>query len=196
METLDSTPGKKTGEGLVDPRAVLNQDMDVYAQDGEVGKLDSFITDPEQDEQITHIVVRQGFLLPTYIPVPISLVQGVDENGVHLATTKDGAKDIANYAWPDDVNHVQFQDDERVYGGFDRSKILSHDLALRAVVADAISEDPVTENAVLEVVNEQGIVTLIGTVENANVRQAAEKIALQQPGVISVINSLKVQMTA
>lgn len=102
METLDLTPGKKTGEGLVDPRVVLN----------------------------------------------------------------------------------------------DRSKILSHDLALRAVVADAISEDPITENAVLEVVNEQGIVTLIGTVENVNVRQTAEKIALQQPGVISVINSLKVQMTA
>jgi len=195
VQTFDFTSDKKAREGLIDPRAVLNRGMDVYAQDGEVGKLDSFITDPEKDEQITHVVIRQGTLLPEYIPVPLSLIQGVDENGLYLATTRDGTKGLTHYAWPDDGNEDLINEDLNV-DGYDEGKVLSHDLALRAIVADALSQNPLTEKAVIEVANEQGIVALIGTVENVNVRQAAETIAMHQPGVISVVNSLKVQMTS
>lgn len=190
MQSVDFTSDNKAQEGWTDPRVVLSRGMNVYAQDGEVGKLDSFITDPEKDEQITHVIIRQGTLFPQYIPIPLSLVQSVDEKGVYLATTREGAKGLTHYAWPDDEN------EDLTSAGYDESIILSHDLALRAIVADALSENVVTENAVIEVANDQGIVTLIGTVENADVRQAAETIALHQPGVISVVNSLKVQMTS
>ena len=44
----------------------------------------------------------------------------------------------------------------------------------------------------IEVANDHGIITLLGTVANGQVRQTAEMISAQQPGVISVINSLKV----
>jgi hypothetical protein len=201
VQTLDFTSDKKAPERLTDPRSVLNRGMDVYAQDGEVGKLDSFITDPEKDEQITHVVIRQGTLLPEYIPVPLSLIQGVDENGLYLATTRDGTKGLTHYAWPDDEawfndGNEDLINEDPIVEGYDEGKILSHDLALRAIVADALSKNPSTEKALIEVVNEQGIVTLIGTVENVNVRQAAETIAMHQPGVISVVNSLKVQMTS
>ena len=60
-------------------------------------------------------------------------------------------------------------------------------------VANALLEDPRTKENVIEVANERGIVTLTGTVDSDETRQAAEEIARQQTGVISVVNELKVE---
>ena len=59
-------------------------------------------------------------------------------------------------------------------------------------VTEALLRDPRTRNSVIEVAKEGGIVTLKGTVENEQIRQAAEDIAYQQDGVITVINEIKV----
>jgi osmotically-inducible protein OsmY len=60
-------------------------------------------------------------------------------------------------------------------------------------VTNALLDDPSTKDAVIEVSNDRGILTLIGNVDSEETRQAAEEIARQQPGVISVVNELKVQ---
>lgn len=60
-------------------------------------------------------------------------------------------------------------------------------------VANALLEDPRTQEAVIEVANERGIITLTGTVDSDEIRHAAEKLARLQPGVITVVNELKVE---
>ena len=57
---------------------------------------------------------------------------------------------------------------------------------------DQLANDPRTKAAVIDVGFNRGMVVLTGTVKSASVAQAAEEIARQQPGVISVTNELKV----
>jgi hyperosmotically inducible protein len=59
-------------------------------------------------------------------------------------------------------------------------------------VQDALAQDPRTEDLILDVVDENGIVTLTGTVPSHDARDAAEEVARQQEGVLEVINDLKV----
>ena len=60
-------------------------------------------------------------------------------------------------------------------------------------ILNALTNDPRTKDAKIEVANERGIVTLNGTVAQENIRQAAEEIAKQQQGVITVIDEIKVK---
>jgi osmotically-inducible protein OsmY len=59
-------------------------------------------------------------------------------------------------------------------------------------VTKALIQDKRTKDAPIEVINQNGILTLKGHVKNDKIRKAAENIAMQQPGVISVINELKI----
>jgi osmotically-inducible protein OsmY len=80
-----------------------------------------------------------------------------------------------------------------VEGVLDVENALAADTAIAAQVTAALATDPRTELAVIEVINTQGIVTLKGQVDSPEVREAAEEIAAQQPGAISVINALEVK---
>lgn len=60
-------------------------------------------------------------------------------------------------------------------------------------IENALLEDPRTEGAIIDVANERGIVTLTGTVDSEETRRAAEEIAREDQGVISVVNELKVE---
>jgi osmotically-inducible protein OsmY len=64
------------------------------------------------------------------------------------------------------------------------------DLSTR--ISDALAADPATEDAVIEVINENGVVTLVGEVDSRETVEIASAIAASQPGTISVVNSLKI----
>lgn len=61
-----------------------------------------------------------------------------------------------------------------------------------ARVSAALLEDSRTSESAIEVINDQGVVTLTGIVNFEEVRQAAEQVAQKQQGVISVVNDLEV----
>ncbi|HEX6304474.1 MAG TPA: BON domain-containing protein [Anaerolineales bacterium] len=63
----------------------------------------------------------------------------------------------------------------------------------RQAVENALLEDPRTTEAILDVANNRGVITLTGTVDSEEIRQAAEEIARQQQGVLTVVNELKVE---
>jgi osmotically-inducible protein OsmY len=69
---------------------------------------------------------------------------------------------------------------------------LDTSLALAARVTAALCDDPRTHLAIIDVTAERGIVTLSGEVDSAGVKEAAEEVASQQAGVISVVNALDV----
>ena len=60
-------------------------------------------------------------------------------------------------------------------------------------VITALQNDPRSGSAAIDVVDENGTITLTGTVVGNNVRQAAEDVAQRQEGVIQVINELEVE---
>jgi osmotically-inducible protein OsmY len=69
---------------------------------------------------------------------------------------------------------------------------LDTDVAIQTRVVYALLSDPRTVVSIIRVTTEQGVVTLKGNVDDAEVRDAAEEVAAQQPGVISVVNELDI----
>jgi osmotically-inducible protein OsmY len=61
------------------------------------------------------------------------------------------------------------------------------------MIVDALMKDPRTEDAVLEVIHDRGMVTLQGVVDNSATKQAAHMITTEFPGVVSIMNELAVQ---
>ena len=59
-------------------------------------------------------------------------------------------------------------------------------------VLQALQNDPRTREEIIDVTNEQGLITLMGTVSSQELRQVVDEITRQQVGVITVINDLKV----
>ena len=57
----------------------------------------------------------------------------------------------------------------------------------------ALLNDERTAGASIEVLNEQGIVTLTGEVESQEIALAAEDIISRQDGVIDVMNALRIR---
>lgn len=60
-------------------------------------------------------------------------------------------------------------------------------------INDALLNDPRTKKSVIDVAFNQGSVTLTGVVKSADIIKVAEEIARAQPGVLMVINELKVK---
>lgn len=59
-------------------------------------------------------------------------------------------------------------------------------------ISRALVEDPRTQDVSIEVAYQNGIVTLSGPVRSLEISQWAEEIAREQPGVIIVINEIRV----
>jgi osmotically-inducible protein OsmY len=59
--------------------------------------------------------------------------------------------------------------------------------------SEALSADPRTKDALIDLVQDRGVVTLHGQVRNAQARRAAEEIVAQQAGVATVVNELVVE---
>jgi hypothetical protein len=72
--------------------------------------------------------------------------------------------------------------------------LLSTDASIVSHVTAALSRDHRTDVAIVGVLNEHGVVTLEGQVDDPNTREVAEEIARRQPGVVDVINDLEVKI--
>jgi osmotically-inducible protein OsmY len=64
---------------------------------------------------------------------------------------------------------------------------------VRTNVLEALAEDARTAETAIEVIAEQGVVTLRGSTLDRETREAAEEITRGQEGVIEVINDLDVE---
>jgi uncharacterized protein YrrD len=78
-------------------------------------------------------------------------------------------------------------------GVLDVQNTLHVDTAIAAHVTAALADDPRTDTAVIEVISRRGLLTLKGKVDSVEISQAAEEIAQERPGVISVTNALEIE---
>ena len=79
-----------------------------------------------------------------------------------------------------------------MYQKHSEKKTLDDDLAVKTRIGDALAVHPATKDAIIEVINNRGIITLEGEVPDAETRQKAGEIAKNQLGVIAVTNALKI----
>ncbi|MEJ2211030.1 MAG: BON domain-containing protein [Anaerolineae bacterium] len=69
------------------------------------------------------------------------------------------------------------------------------EVQLRERILAALKDNDRTAEASIDVIGQQGVITLEGTVESEEVRKAAVEIASEPPEVIEVIDDLKVAKT-
>ena len=75
-------------------RLAVNKGAMVLATDGEVGKIDEFVIDPES-HRVTHLVLRQHFLLNKWIvTIPISEIERVEVDTIFLRIDKEAVKTL------------------------------------------------------------------------------------------------------
>ena len=64
----------------------------VLAIDGEVGKIDELVIDPES-HRVTHLVLRQHFLLNKWIvTVPVSEIERIEVDTIFLKIDKEAVE--------------------------------------------------------------------------------------------------------
>jgi len=80
-----------------------------------------------------------------------------------------------------------------IAGVIDVQNELDTQVAVTARVRHALFSDPRTELSAIDVINQPvGVITLKGIVDSVKVREAAEEVVSETPGVLSVINELSV----
>jgi hypothetical protein len=190
---------KKVRFGLPDHLAVIEMGIPLLGLDGQIGKLDHFLVKAGSG-RITQLVIQQGFIFTTRRIIPISMVEHISERSVFVAASEDEAKNFPQYDRQDFEQGIEPQmvarprKDTTGKSGHSGAGALETDLDKH--IALVLYEDPRTSDAVIEVINDRGVITLQGRVEDLDVQRAAEAIAAEQPGVISVINELQVKHQA
>jgi hypothetical protein len=72
----------------------------VHAVDGEIGRVQGFLADPDND-RVTHVLLQEGHLWGRKeVAIPISAVTGV-EDGIRLNITKQQVENLP----PADIDH-------------------------------------------------------------------------------------------
>ena len=73
---------------------VIRRGTPVKARDGQVGKVDEFLVDPENDV-ITHLVLREGHLWGKKdVTIPVSEIDKITDEAVHLKLDKDAIETL------------------------------------------------------------------------------------------------------
>jgi sporulation protein YlmC with PRC-barrel domain len=73
--------------------AGVNRGEPVHALDGEIGRVQGFLVDPD-DHRVTHVLLEEGHLWGRKeVSIPVSAVTGV-ENGIWLSLTRKQVEDL------------------------------------------------------------------------------------------------------
>jgi uncharacterized protein YrrD len=87
----------------------FKENVDVFTYDGEkVGQVDRVVIDP-QDGEVTHLVVRKGFLFPEDKVLPVDLVESAEEKRV---TLRQDAGDLHKLPRFEEAHYVGLDSDE------------------------------------------------------------------------------------
>lgn len=191
---------EKVRQGVADSRIVLNGKVAVYGSDGHIGQLSHLITvNDVMPHQIQYLVVAEGALFPKQSIVPIHYVQTLSEQGIHILASTAEMDDFPQFgpALLEDIESRGsagwWETGEVEWKASQEMVPVQEDAQLATAVETALMSDLRTDTAVIDVINERGVITLTGNAPDWAVRQAAETIASRQPGVIKVINDLTVE---
>jgi hypothetical protein len=172
----------RIAKGITTDEEVIGRSSVVRNVEGVVGKIDHLWLDRESWE-ITHLVVRRG-IIPHDVVIPFSWVTSVTPEEVFIRGINSQLKEV-----PVGQMHLKLSQSFGVRAG----RILDENLVIAEEVLDALAEDPRTASSVIEAIFEQGVITLMGEVENERIHRAAEEVAHRHDRVVSVVNALEVR---
>jgi len=183
---------EKIRHGVPEDLAVVDHGTPVEGLDGGLGKLDHFLVGAAAGE-ITQIIVRQGLLLTTKRAVPLFRAESISEDAIFVQATSEELEGLPEYKAEDyDAHGAETNEgDESDNPGHPRASDPNVDLATRVTMA--LFEDPRTSGAVIEVIDDRGVITLDGEVDGPATRDAAKEITAAQPGVTTVVNLLRLR---
>lgn len=178
--------------GIPEEVIVIERGTPINGLESRIGKLDHFLVQAAGGE-ISRLVVQQGLLFTAQRAIPVSMVESIAESGISVAALGEELKGLPEY----DAAGYESQEVSMNKGmeSNNPAQTTAGDSGadLAAQVAMALFEDPRTSEEVIEVIGDRGVITLEGEVDDSETREAAEEVAAEQDGVISVVNSLKIK---
>jgi uncharacterized membrane protein len=113
LTTSASTTSEVDRLNIPEGMLAINRGMKVKALDGEVGEVDELLVNPESG-QVTHFVLREGNVFgKKELALPLSAVDGVDDDTVRLKLDKDAVRQLPAvaskrlyYGGPDVIHFV------------------------------------------------------------------------------------------
>ncbi|MEW5987636.1 MAG: BON domain-containing protein [Chloroflexota bacterium] len=172
------TQSQKVREGIPAEYIVLERGVPIHYQATLAGHLEGVQT---SDGQLTHLVMEPAAAVTHQQVIPMALVETLGETHITIATDKVEPAELPPYV-PQEVLPNSEQ-------------LLGPEAAVAARITAALAADPRTRSGVVDVISDRGIVTLTGQVDSLTTRKIVEAITAVQPGVITVINNLKVQQS-
>ena len=182
------TVREKVRFGVAEELAVVEPGTVINGREGKVAKLDHFLLDAASGA-ITRVIAQQGLLFAKKRSIPVFMADSISERAIFVAATEEELKEMAEYQ-PENGGSEEMTESEWK-SGTGTNDDAEMDLATR--VATALFEDTRTSDAVIEVIDDRGVITLQGEIDDQETRDAAEGIAAEQSGVISVVNTLQVK---
>jgi uncharacterized protein YrrD len=206
------TVRQKIIEGVDDNLDLLDKITPIKSGETTIGKVRGLVVDSASG-MITHVLVHKGTIFVDEFWLPITKISRISSKGVFASVTDDEIKElIQNADMPvDEWNQMpteatldtsEFPSDPPLYESepplYEREKpksetIINNDATLSMQISDALLDNPQTKEAVIEVINDRGVIRLLGTVKDIHTKKAAEEIAKVSPGVISVMNEIVVK---
>ena len=90
----DAIPMPLEHERIPVGEVAIRRGTPVEATDGQIGKVDEFLVDPENDA-ITHLVLREGHLWGKKdVTIPVSEIDKIDEEAVYLKLDKKAIESL------------------------------------------------------------------------------------------------------
>lgn len=120
---------------------LFKKGVDVFSSDDEkIGTLDRVVIDPKTKE-VTHIIVREGFLFTEDKVVPMDLIGSVTEERIALQGSKEHLDELPDYeethyvprdaAVDDDMNTLYWNPPVDAWGGYGRYAVFPQSQYLR-----------------------------------------------------------------
>jgi sporulation protein YlmC with PRC-barrel domain len=169
--------------GIPSPEEAIGRAAVVRNLDGVVGHVDHVWLHPENWE-ITHLVVHRA-ILPGVFVIPFSWVQSISPKEIFIRGTTHQLKELS-------TTQMRLSAIDQPEG-VGTAQPIDNSLTVADEVIRSLAADSRTADYMIDVLFDQGVVTLLGRVEETPARAAAEEIAHQNENVISVINALEVR---
>jgi osmotically-inducible protein OsmY len=166
----------------------------VHGQDRACGKPVNVVVNPEphvrSDLIVQHLLAESA---PAFHGIkPVVAGGSVRLTGsVPSAAAKLHAEELV-YLIPDVIDVHNDLVVGSVSGKKGEPKVIQNNEKVVVRLSHALASDARTKNAVIEVIEDRGIVTLQGAVADAKMRAAVEEIASRQSGVTVVVNELAI----
>lgn len=184
---------EKVHEGISPRLRVLERNTPVVSVDGTIGPLEHLLVSADTGE-ITRVVARHGTLRLTHPAIAADRIQSFDDERIFVNLLNEDLDSVPDYKEMPDVAREVVTESEMEPPLVERAPEREETAtSLSRRIETVLAQDPRTKNAVIDVIDEGGLITLAGEVNSAETRAVVADLVSKQPGVVSVVNNLRVR---